>query len=997
MDVCLHRVPMNPVVSIHATYDYRLVALSVIIAIFASYAALELAGRVTAARNHARLAWLIGGACAMGTGVWSMHYTGMLAYRLPIPVYYHVPTVALSLLAAIFASLIALFVVSRQQLTVFRVIVGSLLMGAGIATMHYTGMAAMRLSAMHHYHHGLWTLSGVLAVVVSLAALWLAFHFREERSERLLKIISSVIMGLAIPVMHYTGMAAVTFMPVSQAPDLTDALDISVLGNSAVILATLVILGTVVLTSLVDRRFSAQARELAMSEHRYELLFESNPHPTFVVDLNSLFFLAINEAAVNTYGFSAEEFLKLKLSALDAAQDATRLLADGNTALPCKAQHRRKDGTVFDVELSLRKISWAGRPAALLLAADITERTRTEQLELERRNFLETITQNQPLDESLNHLVRLLENQLPGSRCSILLGKPGRYSQVAASSFGRDIVTALEGWRLEEIPYALGSSGKEREIVFVKDILSASTECGMRDWARMMDLKSCWSAPVVDHSGAFASLILVFFREDCQPHLQDRSRLEMARDMASIAIKHSHLTDRLSYQAQHDALTGLPNRFLLEDRLQQAIAYTNRHESQLAVLIIDLDGFKYINDSVGHQCGDQVLIEVSRRLRSITRRTDTLARIGGDEFCLVLSDLHKSSDSFHVAQTCLDTLRKPLMIAEHEYSISASIGISCYPEHGTEPELLQQSADIAMYHAKFNGKNGFQVFTPEINAHLHERLELMGDLRHALENDELHLVYQPQFIADGQLVGFEALLRWEHPERGIIMPDKFIPIAEETGLIVPLGNWVLDQACRQLAVWHKSGHPGLRVAVNVSTLQFERQDWMDTISESLRKTGVPPSCLELELTESVVMKNCERAASRLTELRALGVSSAIDDFGTGYSSLKYLQNLPIDTLKIDQSFIRNLDPSADVQSANGAIVQAIVTLAQQLGLRVVAEGVETDEELEVLRRLGCDFVQGYLFSRPMSVEQCNQFLHSSSSWPKNRVPILSGARVDDAN
>jgi diguanylate cyclase (GGDEF)-like protein len=449
------------------------------------------------------------------------------------------------------------------------------------------------------------------------------------------------------------------------------------------------------------------------------------------------------------------------------------------------------------------------------------------------------------------------------------------------------------------------------------------------------------------------------------------------------------LTDRLSYQAQHDALTGLPNRFLLEDRLQQAIAYTNRHESQLAVLIIDLDGFKYINDTVGHQCGDQVLIEVSRRLRSITRRTDTLARIGGDEFCLVLSDLHKSSDSFQVANTCLDILRKPLMIAEHEYSISASIGISCYPEHGTEPELLQQNADTAMYHAKFNGKNGFQVFTPEINAHLHDRLELMGDLRHALENDELHLEYQPQFIADGRLVGFEALLRWNHPKRGMIVPDRFIPIAEETGLIVPLGNWVLNEACRQLAVWHRSGYSNLRVAVNVSTLQFERQDWMDTISEALKKSGVPPSCLELELTESVVMKNCERAASRLTELRALGVSSAIDDFGTGYSSLKYLQNLPIDTLKIDQSFIRNLDPASDVKSGNGAIVQAIVTLAQQLGLRVVAEGVETDEELEVLRRLGCDFVQGYLFSRPMPVEQCDQFLRSSSSWPKRRAPQLS--------
>jgi diguanylate cyclase (GGDEF)-like protein len=451
------------------------------------------------------------------------------------------------------------------------------------------------------------------------------------------------------------------------------------------------------------------------------------------------------------------------------------------------------------------------------------------------------------------------------------------------------------------------------------------------------------------------------------------------------------LTDRLSYQAQHDALTGLPNRFLLEDRLQQAIAYANRHESQLAVLIIDLDGFKYINDTVGHQCGDQVLIEVSRRLRSVTRKTDTLARIGGDEFCLVLSDLHKANDSFHVAQTCLDNLRKPFLIAEREYSISASIGVSCYPEHGIEPELLQQNADSAMYHAKFNGKNGVQVFTPEINAHLRERLELMADLRHALENGELHLVYQPQFISSGALVGFEALLRWNHSKHGIIAPDKFIPIAEETGFIVPLGNWVLDQACRQLASWRRRGHAHLRIAVNVSTLQFERQDWMETISDTLKRNGVPASCLELELTETVVMKNCERAASRLTELRALGVSSAIDDFGTGYSSLKYLQNLPIDTLKIDQSFIRNLDPSADALSGNGAIVQAIVTLAQQLGLRVVAEGVETHEELEVLRRLGCDFVQGYLFSRPMSVEECEHFLSSSAADPKQSTRLLAQA------
>ncbi|MGH9566387.1 MAG: diguanylate cyclase domain-containing protein, partial [Candidatus Angelobacter sp.] len=471
----------------------------------------------------------------------------------------------------------------------------------------------------------------------------------------------SVIMGLAIPVMHYTGMAAVVFIPTGHAPDLTHALDISVLANSAVILATLVILGTVLLTSLVDRRFSAQAQALAMSEHRYQLLFESNPQPTFVFHLDTLRFLAVNDAAVSTYGYRHNDFLNLALPALDATQDIAELLATACTGVSSKARHRRKNGTQFDVELSVRKISWAGGAAALLLAEDITERKRAEQLELERRNFLETITQNQPLEESLNHLVRLLENQLPGALCSILLSKPGRFCQAAASSMSREAVASLEGFRLDEVAYALGSSSSGREIVFIKDFDHRTAEGGLREWARLLDLKSCWAAPVVDPAGVLVCLILVFFRDDRPMQIQDRARLEMERDMASIAVKHRRLTDRLSYQAQHDALTGLPNRFLLEDRLQQAIAYANRHESQLAVLIIDLDGFKYINDTVGHQCGDQVLIEIARRLGSITRRTDTLARIGGDEFCLVLSDLHKSSDSFQVAHTCLDILRKPLI------------------------------------------------------------------------------------------------------------------------------------------------------------------------------------------------------------------------------------------------------------------------------------------------------------------------------------------------
>lgn len=981
-------------IAIPATYDYRLVALSVLIAIFASYAALDLAGRVTATRDQARSAWLIGGAIAMGTGIWSMHYTGMLAFRLPMRVYYHVPTVVLSLLAAIFASFVALFVVSRRRVTTLHVLTGSVLMGAGIATMHYTGMAAMRLAAHHHYHTGLWLLSVLLAVVISLAALWLTFHFRDENRGRIFKTAVAVVMGLAIPLMHYTGMAAVSYMPADTAPDLSNAIDISVLANSAVILVTLVVVGSALLSSLVNRRFSAQALELELSEQRYQHLFDSNPQPTSVFDLETLRFLAANQAATGKYGFPLNEFLAMKFTHLHPAEVLGRLLETAQSGMPMEEQYRRKDGTVFNMELSLRTITWSGKPAGLLLANDITERKRTEHMETERRHFLESITQNQALEANLQQLVRILENQTPGALCSVLLLKPGRMCQVAACNFGKDMLLGLEGFRLEQIAGALGAGPDCREMIFVDNLPAVCSDPELKEWAAAFNLKSCWLAPVVKPGGQLEGLIVVFFREDRQASPQERNRLQVATGMAAIAIEHRRLTDRLSYQAQHDALTGLPNRFLLEDRLQQAVAYAHRHESGLAVLLLDLDGFKYINDTLGHQAGDQVLVEVSRRIRLVIRQADTLARIGGDEFCIVATDLRRPSDALRIAQTCLDSLRKPILIAERDYSVSASIGISHYPEHGDQPQVLQQHADTAMYHAKFNGKNGFQVFTTEINAQLRERVELMGDLRQALDRKELRLEYQPQVLADGELVCFEALLRWNHPSRGLISPATFIPIAEETGLVVPIGKWVLEQACHQLAVWRAAGYENLRMAVNVSTLQFERQDWVQTISDALQASGLPPSALELELTETVVMKNCKHAAERLGQLRELGISTAIDDFGTGYSSLTYLQNLPIDTLKIDQSFVRNLDPLSDGESGNGAIVRAIVTLAQQLGLRVVAEGVETAEELDLLRRLGCDLMQGYFFARPMRVEDCESFLRQAYGPGKaGHLPKPASARA----
>lgn len=384
---------------IPATYDYRLVTLSVMIAVLASYTALEMAGRITASHGTPRAAWLAGGAVAMGGGIWAMHYTGMLAYRLPIRVYYHVPTVILSLVAAVAASLIALLVVSRPRLTVFHVGAGSLLIGSGIATMHYTGMAAMRLEAMHHYHLGLWLLSIVVAMVIALAAVGLIFYFREENRSKKLQMVIAIVMGLAIPIMHYTGMAAVSFTPMAMAVDLSQAVDISTLASSGIVLVTLVVIGFALLTSLVDRRLTAQANQLALSEQRYQLLFESNPHPTFVFDTQTLLPWKINQAAVSTFGFSREEWQSKNITTLHDSHQLNGLLGEQPLGMVNETQYRNKDGSVIDVEVRMRRIIWEGRPATLLLANDITERKKAGrerdlmEIQLRQAQKLESIGQ----------------------------------------------------------------------------------------------------------------------------------------------------------------------------------------------------------------------------------------------------------------------------------------------------------------------------------------------------------------------------------------------------------------------------------------------------------------------------------------------------------------------------------------------------------------------------------------------------------------------------
>jgi diguanylate cyclase (GGDEF)-like protein len=427
------------------------------------------------------------------------------------------------------------------------------------------------------------------------------------------------------------------------------------------------------------------------------------------------------------------------------------------------------------------------------------------------------------------------------------------------------------------------------------------------------------------------------------------------------------LSERLARQVQHDALTGLPNRHLFADRLQQGLLLAKRSGTGLGVLFIDLDRFKRINDTLGHAAGDEVLRQAAHRFQEHLRQTDTLTRMGGDEFVAIVSVRHGIGDAMKVARKLLGSLRQPLVAAGQELFLSASIGISLFPEDGDNAEALLRKADSALYRAKAQSITAVQSFSTEMTVEAIERFELENHLRLATERGELALYYQPQLSLDGlKVIGLEALLRWHHPHRGVILPTTFVPLAEESDLILSVGDWVMREGCRQLVEWQLEGRPPLRLAINVSAVQFSQPDFLNRIEDCLQTTGLDPKLLDLEVTESLLLEESGRITERLQQLRQLGVGISIDDFGTGYSSLSYLQQFPLDRLKIDRRFIQRLSPD---HPSSSALVRAIVGLGHSLGMQVVAEGVEKLEQLQLLRELRCDEVQGFLFATPQPVEK----------------------------
>ncbi len=591
-----------------------------------------------------------------------------------------------------------------------------------------------------------------------------------------------------------------------------------------------------------------------------------------------------------------------------------------------------------------------------------SERDRLRSLEKNRNRVLEMVAGNESIDVILAEVCHLVEEQCPDALASVMTLKNDVLTWAAAPSFPSEALRHLRPLRILHGPSVQATATPEtaeltRSTVFWQDACACPIWSERAHLASGLGVVSCRTTPALSADGVLLGVLALHYK-DGHPHdPSDAELLQVAGRLAARALEQRGLNERLEFQARHDSLTGLPNRSYFMELLNAALEDAGERSGYLAVLFIDLDRFKQINDILGHAMGDRLLREVGLRLKRLLTEDDLAGRMGGDEFIIVLARQPDEEAAALASREFLEALRAPHQIEDNELFVTASIGVAIYPRHGRTVAELLRNADLAMYHAKNSGKNEVEVFRAEDHVASLERLRLENALRRALEHQEFELLYQPVVSMNGKVVGLEALLTWRHPIYGTISPKQFIPIAEETGLIIDIGSWVIRRACLEAASWHKAGHSAARISVNVSTLQFERRDFLETVAGALALSNLPPDRLELELTESYIMKDLPLAAARLAQIRKLGISIAIDDFGTGYSSLSYLNKLPVDSLKIDQSFLRNLqEPEGSL-----AVIQSIVRMAHSMNLSVVAEGVETRAELDLVRVLGVDKVQGHVY------------------------------------
>ncbi|GGB54782.1 bifunctional diguanylate cyclase/phosphodiesterase [Roseibium aquae] len=608
------------------------------------------------------------------------------------------------------------------------------------------------------------------------------------------------------------------------------------------------------------------------------------------------------------------------------------------------------------------------------VSRDISERKRAEALRIGQARVLELLATGASLPDVLDSLVLLIQDQLDDVFGSILLlDDSGEHLlHGAAPSLPEAYCKAVSGVKIGPRVGSCGTAAWRGEKVIVADIETDPLWEEYRGLILPFGYKSCWSAPVFARDGSVLGTFALYSKSVRKPTQFEQRLTEETTRLAAIAIERAKADQQISFLAHHDTLTGLRNRHDLKRELDRLIHEVEPLSQKVAVVFFDLDQFKSVNDSFGHSIGDEVLRIVAERIRLLVREEDLMVRFGGDEFIIVIKD--KRADRLKLVQLMSDIRRKvaePILLANKTFHVTCSMGVARYPDDGVDGETLLLHADSAMYRAKESGRDRFQFYTPCMREAEPQRLTLLEDMRVGLERGEFRLDYQPQIdLETGRITGVEALVRWDHPELGTLMPGAFIPLAEDSGLITNLGQWVMWEACRQNKEWAEAGLPPVRVGVNVSARQFREENFIDQVREALKMTGLNPANLELEITESLIIQNKSHAVPVMQELRSLGVKLAIDDFGTGYSSLSALGSFPLTKLKIDRTFISMMD----TQTQQRFIARAIVSLGHDMGLSVIAEGVETAEQLELLKSFGCDEAQGYHLGRPMPAESIAQML-----------------------
>jgi len=625
-------------------------------------------------------------------------------------------------------------------------------------------------------------------------------------------------------------------------------------------------------------------------------------------------------------------------------------------------------GAISFLMISLLRIR---KTRALSLLAGQQELERAQEMARRRVAILEMVVTHAPLPQTLAAVAGLCSWHQTGAGAALWSVAENTLVSHVSADLPEPVASALRSRAFDRVAGKLDLGMEVR-----REVAELAREANLRETF----------VPLHNATGEVIGLLLLFASVLAPRGEFPECVCSQMAQLASLAIENSRLYERLAFQAHHDVLTGLPNRLLFQDRVQQAIHRAQRNRNKAAVLWFDLDRLKQINDTLGHRVGDALLCEFAQRIRKSLRTSDTAARIGGDEFAVLVADLEGAADIRVVAEKLMKQIRESMLIFGHPLNVSASAGISVYPDHGLEPAVLMRNADLAMYQAKRAGKDTFQVFDAELSDSLGRQLEIEQELKSAIENEEFHLVYQPLIGRYDELAGFEALLRWNNRKFGQVSPAEFIPVAEEAGLILRIGEWVMRAACQQGARWMQLGIDVPSIAVNASGLQFADGCFPGMVQAALSASGFPPTKLEIEMTETALVGNVESALQQIACLRELGIRFAIDDFGTGYSSLNQLRTLPVDTVKVDRCFIKDLERSSGDSTT---LIRGIIGMAHNLRLRVVAEGVETAGQLAILRSLGCDLSQGFFLYRPLIATAAEELMRTYAT----ARPAFGDARI----